>query len=349
MKVPKPTKLPSGTWRIRMRLGGRSISVNRRTKAECVQAAELLKAEWRNKKLELRGSASHRTLSSLIDQFIEDKNAIFSPSTICGYRNIQRNRFKSVMDKEVGKIDNWQRVVNEEAKICSSKTVRNAFGLIVSLYKEFEIPVPNVKLPTKTQNERPFLSPQEILSFLDTIKGDRCEIAMLLALHGLRCSELLAITKQKVKDGRIVINASIVTDEDYQLVEKKATKTSASTRIIPIMIPRLKDLIGEVEGEYLVGQKNNTINRHIKYACRKAGITEVSLHGLRHSFASLAYHLGLSELETMRLGGWSDYQTMRKIYTHLSELDKKKAENKITTFFTNAENGDSELLESHGS
>ena len=60
----------------------------------------------------------------------------------------------------------------------------------------------------------------------------------------------------------------------------------------------------------------------------------IGVHGLRHSFASLCYHLGRSERETMAIGGWKDQNTMRKIYTHISEADLKKANEKLAAFFT---------------
>ena len=45
--------------------------------------------------------------------------------------------------------------------------------------------------------------------------------------------------------------------------------------------------------------------------CRKNGLPEIGVHGLRHSFVSLAYHLGWSELTTMQIAGYSDYNTMK--------------------------------------
>ena len=58
------------------------------------------------------------------------------------------------------------------------------------------------------------------------------------------------------------------------------------------------------------------------------------VHGLRRSFASLAYHLRWSELETMRVGGWSDFQTMRKIYTKLAAQDESEAARKMERFYS---------------
>ena len=69
-------------------------------------------------------------------------------------------------------------------------------------------------------------------------------------------------------------------------------------------------------------------------ACDKAGIDRVDVHGLRKSFASLCHHLKMSEPEVMKLGGWSDISTMRKIYTQISNKDIEKAESKLSDFFT---------------
>ena len=41
-------------------------------------------------------------------------------------------------------------------------------------------------------------------------------------------------------------------------------------------------------------------------------------------------------METMKLGGWSDSQTMRKIYTHLSDKDRLAASNKMLDFYKKA-------------
>ena len=38
----------------------------------------------------------------------------------------------------------------------------------------------------------------------------------------------------------------------------------------------------------------------------------------------------------MQLGGWSDYNTVMKIYTHLSKKDVGKYSNEIKGFFQNA-------------
>ena len=63
----------------------------------------------------------------------------------------------------------------------------------------------------------------------------------------------------------------------------------------------------------------------------------MGVHGLRHSFASLAYHLQIPEKIAMEIGGWSDDGTMRKIYTHLAQKDIADRAKDFSNFFVESE------------
>ena len=333
MNVPKARKLKSGTWFIYLRIAGEQISVTGDTEKECVRKAEMIKAEYRNGKREKKHSM---TLSDAIDQYIESRDAVLSPSTIRGYRIIQRTRFQSAMKKPISGTG-WQQLVNAEAKLCAPKTVKNAYRFICSVLKENGIEQENVKLPAAAPKEREFLQPEEIPVFLEAIKDTPVEICALLALHSLRRSEIFALEKKDVdlKRGIIHVRGAVVENENLQFIKKETNKTASSTRDVPIMIPRLAETILSAPDGVLVTCHPNTPHQQIKRVCVERGLSVVNLHGLRHSFASLAYHLGMSELETMRIGGWSDFQTMRNIYTHLAEQDAAAAANKMRNFYQN--------------
>ena len=64
---------------------------------------------------------------------------------------------------------------------------------------------------------------------------------------------------------------------------------------------------------------------------------DITEHCLRHSFASLGYHLNLSELEVVSMGGWSDGTIVHRIYMHLAQRDRMKAKNKMAKFYRTAE------------
>ena len=332
MKVPKARKLSSGTWFIYMRLNGEGVSVTGETEKECTRKAEMIKAEYRNGKRQEK--RSDITLTKAIDEYIKSRDAVLSPSTIRGYRTIQRTRFQSAMEKPISGAG-WQQLVNAEAKLCAPKTIKNAYRFICSVLKENEITAPAVKLPAAAPKERDFLQPEEIPVFLEKIKDTPVEICALLALHSIRRSEIFALEKKDVdlERGVIHVRGAVVPDENCKYVKKELNKTEKSTRDIPIMIPRLKEAVSAAPEGPLVTEHPDIPRRQIKRACVACGFAPVTLHGLRHSFASLAYHLGLSELETMRIGGWSDYQTMRKIYTHLAEKDAAVAANKMSAFY----------------
>ena len=75
------------------------------------------------------------------------------------------------------------------------------------------------------------------------------------------------------------------------------------------------------------------IYRQINRVCAANGLPKVGNHGLRHSFASLAYHLGIPEKIAMEIGGWEDSKVMHDIYTHLSKKDIAKRSQQFSDFF----------------
>ena len=133
------------------------------------------------------------------------------------------------------------------------------------------------------------------------------------------------------------MHGSTVRQSDGGFVDKDTNKNTTSRRTIPIMIPELEKALSLVPKEERLGKvcsgSYDRIWEKINSLCRENGLPEVGFHGLRHSFASIGYALGVSELEMMRLGGWSDTKTMHKIYTHIAEADLLKSQNKIAKFF----------------
>ena len=166
-------------------------------------------------------------------------------------------------------------------------------------------------------------------------------MAMLLGLHSLRMSEIRALRfpdNFDMKKGSIFVSGAVVRDEHNKEVFKQRNKTRQSARTVPIMIPRLRELLeAQSKDGYIVTQANSTINRHIRTIAEQQGLPNITEHCLRHSFASLGYHLRLSEIEVMSMGGWSDSSTVHDIYLHLAQRDRLKAENKMAKFYRTAE------------
>lgn len=338
MKVPKAHRLESGTWYIQMRLGGGSQYVTGATEKEAIRKAELIKAQHRN---ELRDAslASAGTLDAALSDYISSRKNVLSPSTVAGYNTIKRTRFLAYSKQKIDRI-NYQKMVNEEARLCGAKTLYNAFALVASAVEFSGLPRPKVTLPQVVKTEHPFLTAEQIPLFLEAVKDQPVEMAALLGLHGMRRSEIIGMSWENVdlKKKLLHIRGSVVRNSENEFIRKDTNKNRSSRRTVPIIIPRLTELLEQTPAAErtgpLVHGYPNKIWSNVNKACRAAKLPEVGAHGLRHSFVSLAYHCGIPPLETMRLGGYSDPTTMTRIYTHLAQSDITAAADKLKAFYT---------------
>ena len=346
MKTPKPRKLPSGNWFIQLRLGGESIPVTASTEKECTRQAVAVKAEYlagkRSPKLPEEEKAVV-TLSEAMDQYIQEKSNTLSPSTIRGYRKIQKYRFQSIAQEDVEKLAGaperfWQTVVNDEAAACSPKYLKNAFGFVkgVLRYATGRL-IPDVQLSAAVPSQRAFLMPDEIIPFVEAVKGTFFEIPALLALSSMRISEIQALRWENIsKDPDFIrTTGAVVLDSENKLTKKKQGKNVTSSRNVPILIPSLKEAIERERKPSgpVMDITQDRLRENVHKVCIRNGLTDVSIHGLRHSFASLAYHLRMPEKIAMEIGGWSDPGTMNKIYTHIAQSDITRYQTEMANFY----------------
>ena len=345
MKVPEPRKLPSGSWHVRMRLDGENVSITRPTKTECRHAAEDIKSAYRNGRWQKEKKSAEETLGKIVDNYIESRKTVLSPATIAGYQVVRRNRFKDFMKKKPSGIKNWQALIDSEVKDkISGKTIRNSWSLVSAALTYAKLPVPIVALPPVVKSVHPWLDDEQIRTFCKAIEGNEYEIPMLLCLHSLRRSEVFAMDWSQIdlQNNVIHVKGAVVRDENNKLIHKKENKTEDSQRDISIMIPRLSELLNAVPKSKRKGkiytQPENYLWKEINNVCRENSLPEIGCHGLRHSICSLAFHVGLSERETMEIGGWRSPDVMRRVYHHISAADKLKAENKISQFFASDKN-----------
>jgi integrase len=336
MKIPQAKQLPSGAWRVRVSANGRVFSITRQTEKEAMAEAMALKAGLVK---EAKRAPADLTLREAINKYIELREAALSPSTIRGYVYIRDYRFESVMDRTINKTTDamYQKAVNQQTKTHSPKTVKNAWCFVASVLETIADRKVECALPQIVRNEHEFLDPDQIPVFLDALSGTKVEIPALLALHGLRASEVLDVTWDDIdlKKKVIHVRGSAVLDRNNNLVHKKTNKNTSSRRDVPILIDQLTTAVTSADKscEYVCRVKQTGLYNAINKVCRDAELPEVGTHGLRHSFASLCYHLAIPEQMTMALGGWSDPATMKKIYTHLANRDKLSHADALRAFF----------------
>lgn len=327
VSIPKIKQLPSGAYNCNLRLKDadgkvQSISITDADYKIVEAKAIAIKSGVLEAKAKPR---ENPTLQETLDKYIDIRRATRSPSTIRGYVTIARTRFQPYMHRRVNTFtpELCRRMVSEEAKLCSPKTLKNAWRFVASaIYEEtgerFDPP-----LPQDEPNELPYLTPEQLPIFLDALRGDIIEVAALLGLCSLRRSEILGLAWDNVDldNGTIKVAGAVVYDENGDLTEKKTTKNATSRRTVPISIPRLAELLEAEENKAgrVVTLAPETIRNHLKIICRDNDLPLISTHGLRHTFASVAYMLNMPERVVMQIGGWSNTSTMHKIYVRLSE------------------------------
>ena len=328
ISIPEPKRLPSGMFRVQLRREG--ISITEDTPEKCREKARVARRKWQiDEAAGLHAPPPEKLLlKDALDTYIASKSNLLSPATIRSYKSIRHHRFQGCMDWDL-KDDtlNWQMAINHEVTEVLPQTVNNAWHLIATVFKFVRLDPPRVTLPKKLPSSHAYLRYDQIPTFIDAVKGTDVELGALLALSSLRFSELAALQPTDISpDGKTVsIHAVRVLNSDNQMVRIERNKTDSSTREVKVAIPRLQELLKEAaksDAEYIFDWTDKKMHDHIDKICRKAGLPEVGVHGLRHSFASLGYHLDWKKKSAMEVGGWSNSVILDSVYTHNADLDE---------------------------
>jgi len=154
---------------------------------------------------------------------------------------------------------------------------------------------------------------------------------LLIAKTGMRFSEALAITPADFDFARQTLSISKTWDYkgDGGFLP---TKNNSSVRKIQIdwqIVVKFSELIKGLPEDkpIFVGSSkiyNSTVNDTLTRHCKECGISEISIHGLRHTHASLLLFAGVSIASVARRLGHASMTTTQKTYLHIiQELENK--------------------------
>ena len=237
----------------------------------------------------------------------------------------------------------YQRLLNDYAKYHERQTTMDFHhqlkGAILDAVDEGLIPRdPTRKAIIKgkpPRDKKPkYLSQFELHTLLANLdlKGDVNWdwLILLVAKTGMRFSEALAITPKDFDFSHQAL--SIGKTWDYKGKGGfLPTKNKTSVRKIQIdwqTVVQFSELIKDKpEDEPLfVDCKvyNSTVNDVLRRRCKLAGIPTISIHGLRHTHASLLLFAGVSIASVARRLGHASINTTQKTYLHIiQELENK--------------------------
>lgn len=166
---------------------------------------------------------------------------------------------------------------------------------------------------------------------------------LLIAKTGLRFSEALGITPDDFDLSRLTLSVNKTWDYKSNKGSFSPTKNTASMRKVPIdwqiamqFAQLIKDLPKNQPIFITNGKKfyNETANDKLVRYCQKAGIPEISVHGLRHTHASLLLYAGVSIASVAQRLGHSNINTTQRTYLHVIQELENADTDKIMRYLT---------------
>lgn len=256
-----------------------------------------------------------------------------------------------------------QHYLNEKKSLSKSslkkiyELLNNSFKFAISNNLIRVNPITEVKLPSsdvKTK-EVEILTLDEQKAYMNALDNCRLRILFMTLLYtGMRIGEAMALKWDNVDFD----NATITVCESFKKVKQyesdgssinialtKAPKTTKGNRLIPIPT----SLVFELKKFKLSSTNNknglvfcsrngtpleyNTIRRSHLSTCQKANIRVVTIHALRHTFATRSIEAGIDVKTVSELLGHASIEITLNTYVHSTDNSKKAAANTIEKLY----------------
>lgn len=256
-------------------------------------------------------------LETWLETYIEPKRAA---NTVRAYRFALAHLSDQVRRTELAHVDalTLQREINRLAASYSRQAQLLFVALRCALRRAYRLqliernPMDTVDPPTHTAREISVLDPAEAAAYMRQAAGTRCGPLLILMLClGLRRNEARGLRFGDLDDqGILRIRWQRIGDALAPL------KSRASRRDIPVPEP-LRALFQGPDGEYLVDVSENTLRRAHLAVLRAIGIDRrITLHGLRHTCATLGIASGAELITVQKLLGHAHFQLTADLYCH---------------------------------
>ena len=191
-----------------------------------------------------------------------------------------------------------------------------------------------IKGKTPSVKKVKYINQFELHTLLDTLELKN-EISwewmiLLIAKTGIRFSEALALTPADFNFSRQSISVSKTWDYKGE-GGFLPTKNQSSIRKVQIdwqTVIQFSQLIKDLPADQPIFVKgkvyNSTVNGVLERYCKKAEVPVISIHGLRHTHASLLLFAGVSIASVARRLVHSSMNTTQKTYLHIiQELENR--------------------------
>lgn len=320
--MAKAKKTKNGKWTALVYVGKKADGSReyKRFTADTANEADFLAAQA---KLEFKGKANAITRNNIsfkeaLERYIISKENVLSPSTVRGYRILQRNAFEMINLIKIKDLTEYemQTQMNANAAKYSAKSIKNQYGLISAVLKQNKIKLDKPTLKKEARKEMLIPTQAQAAQILRITKGTNIEWQILCALLlGLRQSEILGNNPAtNYENGILKIRGASVPNELNQYEYKETNKSAAGTRDILLpeyMQHRLEELISS---GYTFKMTPSGVLKKFKRLCRNNGLPEFTIHSLRHFNASIMLMLNVPDKYAMKRLGQSSNHVLKNVY-----------------------------------
>ncbi|KNF09856.1 site-specific recombinase XerD [Gottschalkia purinilytica] len=316
-------------------------------------ADEMLDELKKNFELQMTSNAEYQgiTFGDFVSMNIEHEKLYKERNTIIGYKTVFK-KFSRLHDIPLKKINfsHIQSCIDEmvqaDYKISTIKTyiqkLKTFLNWAVDPYKIIkENPVTNIKIPEyKKEDQIKALNRQDLEKLLSKVKPNNdYMITLIAATCGLRLGEILGLTWNDIdfKNSTLSVNKQwkILKDNTYGFGD---LKTKNSNRVVPIPPKTLKELkkyqnesVTDINNRLFLNKQTSSTSVKLNYKYSRNGYN-ISVHDLRHTYATLLVANGVDFKTAAQLLGHSVEMTM-KIYSHVTDDMLKRTTQIVNNVF----------------
>lgn len=334
--MPKAERLPSGNYRIRVYVGSEMKDGKRVRHYETFTGPNKKQVELEAARFAASNKSEGQDIifAEALSGYIASKENVLSPSTVLGYKRMERNYFHEIKNKKLSAISQKavQGMINGYATNLSPKTIQNIHGLFSAVMRMY---APDrsfyTKLPQKKKTEIHIPSEKDIKIIREFIKGSPLEIPFLLATQlGLRASEIAGLKKDCITKSTITIKQAMVESESGAVM--KAPKSFSGYRTLQCSTS-LSSLLLDSPYDPISGLSARQISFQWGGLIRKIDVEPFGFHKLRHYFASQAMLQGIPLRYIAEMMGHASTKMLEQIYLHTFPDKKTEYGAKMVSYF----------------
>ncbi|MCR4674734.1 MAG: site-specific integrase [Lachnospiraceae bacterium] len=211
-----------------------------------------------------------------------------------------------------------------------------------------------VRVPKEIEKNVRFLTVEEQIKFMEAAKDCSNFGQYLLILQtGMRMGEVMGLQWQDIDfDNRqITVNRTMefrYGEQDFRIGPPKSKSGHRSIPMTEVAYNLLKQRYDNREFRYVKEKrweafvflnrkgrptKNTAYDTTLEKICKKAKIKKISMHSLRHTYATRCIEAGMRPKTLQEILGHAHISTTMDLYVHNTEEEKKKEHQKFEAAF----------------